>query len=38
MTGTIDGGWVWVIAAYSLTWTVWTLYALSLWLRARRSP
>jgi len=34
MTGVIEGGWGYVIAAYGLSWLVWTAYALSLWLRS----
>jgi hypothetical protein len=34
--GIIEGGWSYVIAAYGLTWTVWAVYGLSLWLRNRR--
>ncbi len=33
--GVIEGGWSWVIAVYTITWAVWTLYALSLWIRSR---
>ena len=35
MNGTIEGGWAYVVAAYGITWAVWALYALSLWLRTR---
>ncbi|MEZ4323376.1 MAG: hypothetical protein R3F61_38280 [Myxococcota bacterium] len=34
--GAIEGGWEFVIAAYALTWSVFALYTLSLWARARR--
>ena len=35
MNGAIEGGWVYVIAAYSITWAAWLCYAFSLWLRSR---
>ncbi len=36
MTGTIEGGWPYVIAAYALTWVVWAIYVVSLVLRGHR--
>ncbi|MBI2567608.1 MAG: hypothetical protein HYV63_11300 [Candidatus Schekmanbacteria bacterium] len=35
MTGTIESGWEFVIAAYSLTWLVLIGYAASLWVRGK---
>ena len=35
VTGRIEGGWEYVIAAYSITWAVFALYTLSLWVRSR---
>lgn len=34
-SGMIDGGWIYVQAAYALCWITLSGYALSLWLRAR---
>jgi hypothetical protein len=34
-TGTIAGGWGYVIAAYVITWVFFLGYAFSLWLRKR---
>ena len=31
----IIGGWEYVVAAYGVTWSVFGLYALSLWIRHR---
>lgn len=36
MNGVIENGWTWAAAAYALSWTVWILYGLSLYLRSRR--
>ena len=36
MTGSIQGGWPYVIAAYALSWAVWAAYAVSLAARGRR--
>lgn len=33
--GRIEGGWSFVIAAYTITWGTFALYAASLWVRAR---
>lgn len=38
MTGAVEGGWGYVVAAYAVTWATLLGYALSLWLRARREP
>ena len=35
--GVLQGGWEYVWASYGLTWAVFAGYALSLWLRARRT-
>ena len=35
--GRIQGGWEYVKAAYGICWTGLSLYALSLWIRNRRS-
>jgi hypothetical protein len=35
--GRIHGGWEYVKAAYGICWTGLSLYALSLWVRIRRS-
>ena len=35
--GRIQGGWEYVRAAYGICWTGLLLYALSLWIRSRRS-
>ena len=35
--GRIHGGWEYVKAAYAICWTGLSLYALSLWIRSRRS-
>jgi hypothetical protein len=35
--GRIQGGWEYVKAAYAICWTALALYALSLWIRSRRS-
>ena len=35
--GRIQGGWEYVRAAYAICWTGLALYALSLWIRSRRS-
>jgi len=35
MTGTVEGGWGYVIAAYGVTWATWAAYAALLWLRGR---
>jgi hypothetical protein len=35
--GRIQGGWEYVKAAYAICWTGLALYALSLWIRSRRS-
>jgi hypothetical protein len=35
MTGTIEGGWPYVIAAYGLSWAVWVAYVVSLVVRGR---
>ena len=35
--GRIRGGWEYVKAAYGICWTGLSLYALSLWIRSRRS-
>ncbi len=36
-TGTIVGGWEYVWAAYLITWVSLSVYAASLWLRAKKS-
>lgn len=36
MSGKIEGGWNFVIAAYVITWLTFALYTLSLWARSRR--
>lgn len=33
MTGSIQGGWEYVWAAYAVTWISFALYGLSLWVR-----
>lgn len=38
VTGRIEGGWEFVIAAYAITWITFGLYTLSLWARARAVP
>ncbi|HTS79485.1 MAG TPA: hypothetical protein VMH40_02705 [Myxococcaceae bacterium] len=35
--GRIRGGWEYVRTAYGICWTGLSLYALSLWIRSRRS-
>ena len=35
--GRIQGGWEYVKAAYAICWTGLSLYAVSLWIRSRRS-
>jgi CcmD family protein len=35
MTGELQGGWEYVIAAYAITWIFFSGYAASLWLRLR---
>jgi len=35
--GRIRGGWEYVRAAYAICWTGLSLYAVSLWIRSRRS-
>lgn len=37
MTGQVQGGWEYVIAAYSVTWIVFASYTMSLWLRRPRA-
>ena len=36
LTGTIEGGWEFVIAASVITWSTFTLYAASLWARSTK--
>ena len=36
MTGVVNGGWEYVIAAYVVTWAVFGAYAGSLWVRTAR--
>jgi len=36
MNGVVEGGWAYVIAAYSITWAAWAVYGVSLWLRNRQ--
>lgn len=38
MTGVIQGGWEYVIAAYAVSALVFVAYALSLYLRLRAAP
>ena len=33
MEGVIEGGWVWVLPVYLITWATWVAYAATLWLR-----
>ena len=35
--GRIQGGWEYVKTAYAICWTGLSLYAVSLWIRSRRS-
>ncbi len=37
MTGMIQGGWEFVIAAYALTWISLVAYIVSLWVRSKRA-
>jgi hypothetical protein len=34
--GVIEGGWNFVWAAYVITWTAFSLYAISLWRRGKQ--
>lgn len=36
MSGSIEGGWSYVVAAYAFSWIAWGIYAVSLALRSRR--
>ncbi len=35
MTGVIEGGWEYVVAAYTITWSAWILYGAALLMRRR---
>jgi hypothetical protein len=36
--GVIQGGWDYVIAAYSISWAALIAYGVSLYIRAKRAP